>query len=291
MAQPKITILDGLKTAKEVLVSRVGTALSYVFMHVSVPYGLALTRGWLDGHIAFDKFGERETITTGQASAATPVIIQNYPGKTGYDYSTTDDITSFSCTGTSTGTVEFTGLDGAGNLVTQEKALNGQTTVILDTPLKRIFRGEYTGATDLDGDIYVYINGATTTGGIPDDPADGRLFISQNDGQTQMAMFTIPTGYVGFLHRGFADIGTDGGAFSGFERCKMAYRSRRDGKTFIIKKKWRLITSGSTRFEDVRPFKDYIPAGVDIEVVCLLVSATMDVTAGFDIELIPEDQV
>lgn len=72
--------------------------------------------------------------------------------------------------------------------VTQEVTLNGQTPVLLDTPVARVERGFNVSSTEFVGDVWVHEGNATA--GVPP-VAEAHLLILPDDQQSQKAALTV----------------------------------------------------------------------------------------------------
>jgi len=96
--------------------------------------------------------------------------------------------------------ITIVGLDANWEEVTQTLETNGLTAVTLDTPLVRLYRwyvsssGTYAGAASGShvGTLYIRETDAVTEWSrIPNEPICG--------GQSQIGLYTVPKGYVGYL--------------------------------------------------------------------------------------------
>ena len=201
-----------------------------------------------------------------------------------YVYSTTDAIDSVSSTDAGdTVDVEIQGLDGNYDLVTQTITLNGQTRVALTTDLIRVFRVKNVGATDLAGHVIVYENDTTVVvPGVPDDPNLIRAVVHPENNQTEMAIYTIPAGYTGYMRSWYC---STAGAKRDSGHTMLLF-ARPFGQVFQLKHKSNIEVSGTsqTQHEYVEPEK--FEEKTDIEIRMDTDQDIAGVAAGFDIVLV-----
>lgn len=244
---------------------------------------LRVTMGLEPGYSTVDKFGENPEIDT----STTPEDIWEGSRLYIYDADGTAPIERIvSNNAADTMEIEVQGLDINGDLVSQTKALTGTSPVVLDTPLWRIFRMSNVGNVSLTGVVYAYI-GTTIPTAVPPASADAqtRAIINDGNNQTLMAIYTIPTGKVGFLYRG--ELGVSRAVTAA--ECRAAYYSRRFGKIFRVKKRVNISNSGTSIYQDSRSFPDVIPSLTDIRLSVESVSANnVGVFGTFDMMLVDE---
>lgn len=234
----------------------------------------------IEGHDPIDKFGANLTVVSG----TTPVDV--WEGQSEYINSTSNDIVSIISTDPSDNQqidLLCQLLDGTEFL--QSATLNGTARVPI-TPCSECFRMENEGATDIAGIVYAYVG----VGGVPI-LANQRAIITNGNNQTQMAIYRIPKGKVGYLKRGELGIQFTGNAGAGTQFLRGAYKSRRLGGVFKVKKPVSLVNLGGSIYQDKRTFMDIIPALTDIKISVDEVSDNMGVWASFDIVLVDEDKV
>lgn len=256
------------------------------------PIEFMISAGIKEDWIVIDKFGFNSEITT----TSDPETVWSYGGR--YNYTTNAGATYYvsSSDNSDTQTVNFQVLtvdsNDNWNLEVFDQDLVGQTKTALTppsgNPCVRIFRMYNNDNTSFAGNIYVYEDDTTTTPGVPDTASKVRAYVEDGDNQTLMGVFTVATGYVGFLFRGEVGIEYSGLPSSGTDFLNCNYKSRRYGKVFRIKKKLTCLTTGSSNYMDKRSFPDVIPAKTDVELEAYQVSDTMGAFATFDILLIPE---
>lgn len=258
-------------------------------------FGLFVSLGGIPGAIIVDKFGENPDVTESE-DVWEEGGIYNFTA----DGGTTYYISSSNAADTQT--IEFQVLTDEGNgnwnLEVFEQDLLGTTKTALlppsGDPIVRIFRMQNQADTggDLVGKLYVYEDDTTTTPGIPDSAgtvgSKVRAVMVNGNNQTLMAIYTIPTGYVGFLFEGELGQSFSAGP-NATDYAKADYRSRRYGKVFKVKKRVILITTGASIYRNPRYFPDPIPAKTDIKLFVEEVSDSMGVWGTFCILLIPED--
>jgi hypothetical protein len=207
---------------------------------------LEASRGNLPGYSIERKFGSIAAI-----QSSTPTDVWAYgitPGAESYTFSTTADTDRMSSSNAGDAGLEVTivGLDMDGVEVSQTVALDGTdatTPVALPTPLWRTNRAFNSNGTDFIGNIYIFVNGATT-GGVPNVVTTVRAYIPIGEGQTLQAIYTVPvgkTGYIQGLETSLTKAGGStavGGNFRG--------RTREFGKVFRTQDDFDLISTGSS---------------------------------------------
>ena len=163
----------------------------------SMSFWDAVGLGRINGWSYIEKFGENLGIDT----TTDPEDIWSQGGL--YVFSTTEDIDSISSS-SATDDQEITveGLDLGCCPVVQTVTLDGQNRVALDTPLYRCYRAYNSDSTALAGDVYIYVNGAITDG-VPDTAAGIKAKITIGSGQTEMCIYTIPSGKTGYFIGGY----------------------------------------------------------------------------------------
>lgn len=266
--------------------------------NLTQPFELLVSQGQIPGHSIIDKFGELPTIDSNsdpadiwEGGSISGAEIYTFTADAGANYYASSSNNS------DTQNISFrmltTDVNGNWYDETFTQAIAGQTKTQLlppsgRTPVRFIrMENEADFGDDLVGVLYVYEDTTTTTPGVPDDVTKIRGIINNGNNQTLMAIFTIPTGKVGFLYRGEAGISKSGGVSA---EARMSYRSRRFGKIFKIKKKIAAGTQGTSSYQDKRSFPDVIPAKTDIVLRADEVSAEIGVFGTFDILLIDEDK-
>jgi hypothetical protein len=205
-----------------------------------------VSRGNIPGYSLDRKFGSIGSIQT-----STPADVWSYgitSGAETYTFSTTADIDRVSSDNSGDTGISITvvGLDSNWLEVTQTVALDGtdaQTPVALTTPLIRVNRAFNANGTDLLGNVYVFVNGATT-GGVPNTVTDVRAFILIGEGQTLQTIYTVPDGKTAYFMGLESSLTKAGGAtiVSGTFRG----RTREFGKVFRTKDEFELISHGGS---------------------------------------------
>jgi len=246
------------------------------------PWLQSVAEGKVLGYSTVDKFGFNPAI----APDTDPETV--WEGGGIYIYSATADILSVASNDdTDTQDLKVQGIGADGREVIQTVPLEGNTRVALLYPLYRVYRMQNEGTTKFAGTVFCY----TGTGTVPSvGDAEVRAIIDDGNNQTLMAVYTVPLGKVGFLHRGEVGCSFTAGP-NATEYANVDYRSRRYGKIFKIKKRISLITTGASVFQDKRSFPDPIPALTDIEICVQSVSEAMGVWATLDMLIVDEDQL
>ena len=157
-----------------------------------IPFYLEVAKGNISGYSNVNKFGYNSSIGSGSFE-----VIWETGGQYPYQSSAvTVDVVSDDANddvaGTGARTLRIQGLDGSYNLAEETVDMDGTTTVTTTQTFLRVFRMsvETAGTSgNNEGDITV-----TYTGG-----SDVAATITAGNGQTLMAVYTIPAGYTGYL--------------------------------------------------------------------------------------------
>lgn len=252
-----------------------------------VSEGMSIAKGIVSGHSFIHKFGSAPafditdgfvTVWDGAEDGTVWELMQ-------YVYSTTADIDSISSTAAGdTQDVEVQGLDTNYNTVTVSATLSGLTRVALSTNLIRVFRIINRGTVDFAGHVVVYVNSADTTpaDGVPDDKTKIRAVVHQDNNQTEMAVYTIPAGYTGYLRSWYAT--TSGAKKDSSHTVKLL--ARPFGQVFQLKHKSNINVAGAgyVHHEYVEP--EIFTEKTDIEMRMNTDVDASGVAGGFDIVLV-----
>lgn len=159
-------------------------------------------------------------------------------------------------------TITILGLDADGASQSADVVLVGQTKTAVTGTWLRVFSMSNTGASDLAGDVYLYVDD-TLTAGVPNTPGNVRCYMEAEDGISEHAVYTIPTGYVGYMMRYSGTVETSG--VSG--ELQVYVRARESGKA------WREIghvsfkTDGLSYIDADALLPPRLPAGTDIQML------------------------
>ena len=158
----------------------------------NIPFYLAVQQGKVPGYSMVNKFGYNPTIGSGSFETIWETG-DNYPYQsTAVTVDVVSDDTNDDVAGTGARTLRIQGLDGSYNFAEETVDMDGTTTVTTTQEFLRVFRMsvETAGSSgNNEGTITV-----TYTGG-----SDVAATISEGNGQTLMALYTIPAGYTGYL--------------------------------------------------------------------------------------------
>jgi microcystin degradation protein MlrC len=240
-----------------------------------------IAAGRVSGVSFIDKFGETG-IDIDTADGLVDVwdgVVDPNASKT-YNYSVLNDIDTISSSNaTDTQTIEIQGLNALYNEVTQTATLNGQSKVTLSTPLMRVFRMKNTGATNIAGDVYCYVDG-TISGGVPTVANTIRAIIRSGNNQTLMALYTIPAGKTGYLLQGTTGIVSK---LAGYIDGKFSIRPF--GGVFQVKRTFGLSTTGTSQHSFEFPIPLPIEEKSDIRVRVQSSANNMSCSATFTLVL------
>lgn len=250
-----------------------------------MPFNLCVGQGHVPGYWYMDKFGELPGIPANNTDIWE--FGETRAGEYTYDANGTAPIVSLvSDNAADTEPIDVTGLDITGAEVVQSVTLTGTTRVALATPLWRVYRMENSNGTPLVGTVKCYVGTAAT----PAD-ADVRAIMTPGNDQTLMALYTVPLGKVAFLLRGELGISRAG---SQAREVKFAYKSRRVGSIFKIKKRVNCVSIGSSIYQDVRSIPDVVPALTDVKMTVAessLTDGSIGAWGALDAYLVDEDRL
>ncbi len=259
------------------------------FENIAIP-GLGISTGKLyPGSIVINKFGFADNIDTGDFISDSVDIWSAFKngGQQVYKYSTTADIDTISSSVVGdTQVLQITGLDTNFEWTVQIAILNGQTKVVLTTPLIRIHRMQNVSPTDIAGLAYCYVNGAPITAGVPDNASDVRAMINDGNNITEMTQFTTPVGFRSFLVNTFVNIGSATGGV--VKQADVEFRFRAFGTSFILAGKSSVANDGNGNINTPLIIPPELPPKGDVVWRVSDVSANnTTINAGFTILMIP----
>lgn len=188
------------------------------------------------------------------------------------------DDTSAGGGGSGARTVRIFGLDGNYALVQEDVSLTGQTAVNTTNSYLRVYRAYVltAGATGQEeGDIYV--GDGTVTSGIP---ATKYAKIQAGYGQTELALYTIPAGKKGYIHRLIASSFGNANVF-----LTVRFMTREIGGVWRTRDIF-TVSRGEVIIDHDIPIE--VPEKTDIEVRATSSGVDVDCSAAFSIVM--EDQ-
>jgi len=236
---------------------------------------LEIARDAINGYSGVNKFGENNDV-----DAEEDLIIQ---GGT-LTFSATADIdTLTSSVDTDTQSITIEGLAAGFISNTQTVNLTGNTPKLLNPPLIRADRMFNANSNNFDGDIYICINGASITAGVPQTASEIRNKIEAGDNQTLMGVYTIPAGKTGYLENYHVSMAK----LSPATAIVCSLRTREFGGVFRVKDRGATATTGATSY--IRDFKTPLVLAEKTDVKIVIDSVTASNTAvagGFDIILV-----
>lgn len=243
----------------------------------SYPYTYSIAEGDIPMHYPLLKFGTRTLVAANTKSTV-------WEGNTAlYAYLTTAEqlkVSSSSANDTALGTgartVTLIGLDANWLEISETITMNGVAAVTTAASFIRIYRAyvETCGTGLTNAGLITITNNAGTV---------QQCVITAGDGQSLMAVWTVPAGKVAYMVGGTTSTDSNKGMTASF-----VVRLNDGGVLYPWLIKYRAyIFSGNERFPFTIPFK--IPAKTDIEVQVLTPAAAGTTSAGSTFELWYED--
>jgi len=236
-----------------------------------IDFYLAVAKGDFTGYTKVNKFGYNDSIGSGAFE-----VIWETGGQYPYQSSAvTVDVVSDNANddvaGTGARTLKIQGLDGSYNLAEETVDMDGTTTVTTTQTFLRVFRMsvETAGTSgNNEGDITV-----TYTGG-----SDVAATITAGNGQTLMAVYTIPAGKTGYI------VAMNFGSSKDQEQtCKLKTRDNTVANSAFQTKEYLNIRGGFTYFPKRAITK--ITEKTDIELQAIS-NSTSSASGGFELILI-----
>ena len=202
-----------------------------------------------------------------------------------YDYLTTAKTMTISsdaaagtddAAGTGARTVKITGQGDNGVEVSETLTMNSSVAVSTTRPYRRVYRMQVmTAGASATNTGNIYLGASTVTGGIP---AEKYAMITTGEGQTLMALYTVPAGKTAFMVN-FNLTQTGGG--TGLATIRLL--ARPSGGAWNVKNKFTVNnnTVNTNLIDSPPPFA----AGTDIEVRAKADTGTLPVSATFGLIL------
>ena len=247
-------------------ISRVGT---------SEPFELQVSRGQIAYHKTLFKFGFNPDVDDSLETIWAEGGLYSY-----LSAATVLKVSSSSANDTSAGTgartVELFGLDADYDEINETVILSGQTAVNTTQSFLRvnrmIVRSAGTGGTNAG---VIYAGTGTVTSGVP---ANKYATVAAGDGQSLMALWTVPRGYTAYVTQ--TDI--TGATTQNNKYATVSFLARPFGEVFQVKDKFAKSESGHNQ---VYTFPLKFEEKTDLEMRCIGDSAGADIAiaAAFDL--------
>jgi len=235
-----------------------------------IPFYLAVQQGKVPGYSMVNKFGYNSSIGSGAFETIWETG-NNYPWQSSaVTVDAVSDDTNDDVAGTGARTLRIQGLDGSYNLAEETVDMDGTTTVTTTQTFLRVFRMsvETAGTSGNNvGNISV-----TYTGG-----SDVAATITERNGQTLMAVYTIPAGKTGYV------VAMNFGSSKDQEQtCKLKTRDNTVANSAFQTKEYLNIRGGFTYFPKRAITK--ITEKTDIELQAIS-NSTSSASGGFELIL------
>jgi hypothetical protein len=168
--------------------------------------GIQLAKGLLYKYKPEFKFGSNPNVGTSEESIWDQGGLYVYP-TAAITMTVSSSSTNDAAAGTGARTVAIAGLDANYREISETITLNGQTAVNTVNQYIRVYRARVTsagsGGTNAGN---IHIGTGTVTAGVP---ATTYARVSAGEGQTLMAIFTVPAGYTAYIQQGTIASGTE----------------------------------------------------------------------------------
>jgi len=247
-------------------ISRVGT---------SEPFELQVSRGQIAYHESLFKFGFNPDVDDSLETVWAEGGLYSYLSS-----ATVLKVSSSSANDTSAGTgartVELFGLDADYDEINETVTLSGQTAVNTTQSFLRvnrmIVRSAGTGGTNAG---VIYAGTGTVTAGVP---ANKYATVAAGDGQSLMALWTVPRGYTAYVTQTDITVATT----QNNKYATITFLARPFGEVFQVKDKFVKSESGHMQ---VYTFPLKFEEKTDLEMRCIGDSsgANIAISAAFDL--------
>jgi len=249
-------------------------------MNTTMPWNDLIAMRLVPGVSSLDKWGV--TLTT---SVSAPVDIWEGVGE--YEFETTNSITHIRAVNIGGAedadngkTIELLCQLADGTEFEQSKAVGDDDVFIaLDTPCSFVARMTNLASAKIEGSVQASVGTSAAN-------SNQKAYIIDGNNQTQMAIYRVPKEKVIFLKRGEVGLNFSGNPSAGTQYLIEAYRSKRPGEDWTIKKSISGVTSATSNYEDRRIFKDIIPSLTEFKLSVMESSdATIGANGAFDLEI------
>ena len=180
-------------------------------------------------------------------------------------------------------TVEIQGLDADYEELSETVTLNGKIKVESTNKFLRVFRVKVLTAGsegDNAGMIYIYDTASAVIAGVPQTASKIMAAITVGYNQTNMAIYTIPAGYTGFLINVWGAMNARSNKYADIQMYRREYGSVFQNK-FVYG-----INGAGAYFQRHFTIAEKIEEKTDIELKTICDSATTRISGGFDILLV-----
>lgn len=227
-------------------------------------FNLHVKRGFVEGHDHIHKFGYNPTVSVVERPVWDGAIEYVYPTSAGPCL-----VASTTTTDTSS-EITVIGLDQDYNEITNIVTLNGTTTVATSGSYIRVFRAFVSNDVSCAGDVNINLDGNLNAR------------IDQEEGQTLMAIYTVPAGYTGYLQQMNMASGTE----NANKYLTVSYKQREQGGVFRTLAKYTLANQFA---EERYPYPLEIPEKTDIQIRAKSSSGDQEISALFDVLIIKNE--
>jgi len=246
---------------------------------------LEVSKGKIPGHSHVNKFGHNSATTAGDdvwGGGGTYVFYPTAAVDVDIVSTSTDDDAG------EIGAIQIIvmGLDSSWEEQSETVTLNGTGVVQLSNTYVRLFRAfvyEAGSSNSNIGDITAYAR--STGSGVT--AGDVGIFIGAGGGQTQHAIYTVPSGKTAYFIKGYVGLATDAKtAEDGIFRWLMKLNDGVNG-AWLTQGEVGLVNLGAGYWQ----YEYGVPAGpipgkTDIRIVLDSASSTFETVAGFDLVLV-----
>jgi len=243
----------------------------------SEPFELQVSRGQVAYHYPQFKFGFNPDIDNSLETVWAQGGLYSYLSSASV-LTVSSSSTADTSAGTGARTVQLYGLDTGYNEIDEIVTLNGQTAVNTTNSFLRINRMIVRSAgTGEQNAGVVYAGTGTVTSGVP---ANKYATVAVGDGQTLMALWTVPAGYTAYLYQ--TDISA--ACTTSNKLLNVRIVSRPFGEVFQIKDKFGMSVGGGTVTQVYQyPLKFEEKTDLEVRAIGDAGSANIQVSAGLDI--------
>lgn len=247
-------------------ISRVGT---------SEPFELQVARGQIAYHKTIFKFGFNPDVDDSLETVWAEGGLYNYLSAASV-LKVSSSSTADTSAGTGARTVKLFGLDADYNEIDEVITLNGQTSVNTTQEFLRINRmlilSAGSGGTNAG---VVYSGTGTVTSGVP---ANKYATVAVGEGQTLMALWTVPATYTAYLYQTDITVATS----QNNKYATVNFVARPFGEVFQVKDKF-VKSEGGHSQEYTSPLKFEEKTDLEIRVIGDSANADIAIGAGMDI--------